>query len=77
MTAIETSALTKQYGSTTAVDQLDLSIPDGTVYGFLGPNGDGKTTMRMLTGLTTPTSGPATVADVPSRIGMPSSGIRF
>ncbi|WP_311172297.1 ABC transporter ATP-binding protein [Halobellus ordinarius] len=66
MPAIETSTLTKQYGSTTAVDQLDLSVPDGTVYGFLGPNGAGKTTtMRMLTGLTTPTSGSATVADVP------------
>jgi len=66
MPAIETTALTKRYGSTTAVDQLDLSIPDGTVYGFLGPNGAGKTTtMRILTGLTTPTSGSATVADVP------------
>ncbi|WP_255152891.1 ABC transporter ATP-binding protein [Halorarius halobius] len=66
MPAIETSALTKQYGSTIAVDQLNLSVPDGTVYGFLGPNGAGKTTtMRMLTGLTTPTSGSATVADVP------------
>ena len=66
MPAIETSALTKQYGSTTAVDQLDLSVPEGTVYGFLGPNGAGKTTtMRMLTGLTMPTSGSATVADVP------------
>jgi len=66
MPAIETSALTKQYGSTTAVDQLDLSVPAGTVYGFLGPNGAGKTTtMRMLTGLTMPTSGSATVADVP------------
>jgi ABC-2 type transport system ATP-binding protein len=63
MPAIETTALTKRYDSTTAVDQLDLSIPDGTVYGFLGPNGAGKTTtMRMLTGLTTPTSGSATVA---------------
>lgn len=63
MPAIETTALTKRYGSTTAVDQLDLAVPDGTVYGFLGPNGAGKTTtMRMLTGLTTPTSGTATVA---------------
>jgi ABC-2 type transport system ATP-binding protein len=65
MTAIETSALTKRYGETTAVDALDLAVPDGTVYGFLGPNGSGKTTtMRMLTGLTTPTSGSATVAGV-------------
>lgn len=63
MTAIETTALTKRYGTTTAVDQLDLSVPEGTVYGFLGPNGAGKTTtMRMLTGLATPTSGTAAVA---------------
>ncbi|WP_435073745.1 ABC transporter ATP-binding protein [Halorubrum sp. HHNYT27] len=63
MTAIETTALTKRYGETTAVDELDLTVSDGTVYGFLGPNGSGKTTtMRMLTGLTTPTSGSATVA---------------
>jgi len=63
MPAIETSTLTKRYGSTTAVEQLDLEVPSGTVYGFLGPNGAGKTTtMRMLTGLTTPTSGTATVA---------------
>jgi len=66
MPSIETTALTKRYGSTTAVDQLNLSVPDGTVYGFLGPNGAGKTTtMRILTGLTTPTSGSATVAGVP------------
>ena len=65
MTAIETTALAKRYGETTAVDQLDLAVPDGTIYGFLGPNGSGKTTtMRMLTGLTTPTSGTATVAGV-------------
>lgn len=60
--AIETSALTKEYGETTAVDGLDLSISEGTVYGLLGPNGSGKTTtMRMLTTLTKPTSGEARV----------------
>jgi ABC-2 type transport system ATP-binding protein len=65
MPAIETAALTKRYGETTAVDQLDLAVSDGTIYGFLGPNGSGKTTtMRMLTGLTTPASGTATVAGV-------------
>lgn len=65
MPAIETTALTKRYGSTIAVDQLDLSVPHGSVYGFLGPNGAGKTTtMRILTGLTTPTSGSATVAGI-------------
>ena len=58
MPAIETSALTKRYGSTTAVDQLDLSVPDGTVYGFLGPNGAGKTTIfNMITGIYAPTDG--------------------
>ena len=66
MSAIETAALTKRYGSTTAVEELDLSVPDGTVYGFLGPNGAGKTTtMRMLTGLTIPSDGTASVAGVP------------
>ena len=63
--AIETTALTKQYDETTAVDGLDLTIPEGVIYGFLGPNGAGKTTtMRMLTGLTQPTSGTATIAGV-------------
>jgi len=56
--AIETRALTKQYGESVAVDTLNLSIGSGTVYGFLGPNGAGKTTtMRMLTGLIEPTEG--------------------
>ena len=63
--AIKTSSLTKRYGTTTAVDALDLAVGERTVYGFLGPNGAGKTTtMRLLTGLTQPTSGTATVAGV-------------
>jgi ABC-2 type transport system ATP-binding protein len=66
MPAIDATALTKRYGSTTAVDDLDLAVPEGVVYGFLGPNGAGKTTtMRMLTGLTRPTSGTASVMGVP------------
>jgi ABC-2 type transport system ATP-binding protein len=61
--AIETQALTKRFGDTVAVENLELWIPEGTVYGFLGPNGAGKTTtMRMLATLTEPTSGTATVA---------------
>ncbi|WP_137289231.1 ABC transporter ATP-binding protein [Natronorubrum halophilum] len=61
--AIETEALTKRYGETTAVDGLTMDVDRGTVYGFLGPNGAGKTTtMRMLTTLTKPTSGTARVA---------------
>jgi len=66
MARIETSELTKQYGETLAVDRLDLSISEGSVYGFLGPNGAGKTTtMRLLTGLTRPTSGTGSIAGVP------------
>ena len=65
MTAIDTTDLTKRYETTLAVDELSLTISDGTIYGFLGPNGAGKTTtMRMLTGLTRPTSGNGAVAGV-------------
>ncbi|SFC08228.1 ABC-2 type transport system ATP-binding protein [Halobiforma haloterrestris] len=63
---IETADLTKRYGETTAVADLDLAVDRGTVYGFLGPNGAGKTTtMRMLTTLTRPTAGTARVAGHP------------
>ena len=64
--AIETRGLTKRFGDVDAVTDLDLAIPSGVVYGFLGPNGSGKTTtMRMLTTLTRPTSGDAFVAGNP------------
>jgi ABC-2 type transport system ATP-binding protein len=60
--AIETTALTKRYGTITAVDSLDLRVERGEIFGFLGPNGAGKTTtMRMLLGLVRPTSGSARV----------------
>jgi len=56
--AIETCGLTKRFRSLVAVDGLDLSIPTGSVYGFLGRNGAGKTTtIKMLLGLLSPTSG--------------------
>ncbi|KZN22561.1 multidrug ABC transporter ATP-binding protein [Haladaptatus sp. R4] len=62
MNSIRATSLTKRYGDTTAVDSLDLTVPNGIVYGFLGPNGAGKTTtMRMLTTLIRPTSGQAFV----------------
>jgi ABC-2 type transport system ATP-binding protein len=60
---IETQDLTKRYGSTTVVDKLSLSIYEGEIFGFLGPNGSGKTTtLLMLLGLTEATSGTAKVA---------------
>lgn len=56
--AIETQGMTRAFGGINAVDNLDLAIPQGTIYGFLGPNGCGKSTsIRMLTGLLRPTSG--------------------
>ncbi|MEF1220064.1 ATP-binding cassette domain-containing protein, partial [Photobacterium damselae] len=56
--AIYASELTKQFGDFTAVDNLNLQVPKGSIYGFLGPNGCGKsTTLRMLTGLLQPSSG--------------------
>ncbi|WP_305463326.1 ABC transporter ATP-binding protein [Photobacterium leiognathi] len=56
--AIITKGLTRKFGDFVAVDNLNLTVPRGAIYGFLGPNGCGKsTTLRMLTGLLTPTSG--------------------
>ena len=55
---IETRSLTKEYGSIRAVDDLSLQVPQGGVFGLLGPNGSGKTTtMGMLLGLVRPTAG--------------------
>lgn len=63
---IDATELTKQYDSHVAVDGVSLEVPQGIVYGFLGPNGAGKTTtIEMLTTLTTPTDGSATVAGQP------------
>ena len=62
MWAVETTELTKRFGSFTAVDRVNLSIKKGSIYGFLGPNGSGKsTTIRMLCGIIEPTSGSGTV----------------
>lgn len=63
--AIEARNLTKHFDDVIAVQDLDLSIDRGVVYGFLGPNGSGKTTtMRMLTSLTHSTTGEAQVMGV-------------
>jgi len=60
---IETHHLSKTYGSQNAVDELSFTVEEGEIFGFLGPNGSGKTTtLLMLLGLTEPTSGWARVS---------------
>lgn len=62
-TVIKIQELTKQFGSFTAVDHISFDVKKGEIFGFLGANGAGKTTaMRMLCGLSKPTSGNGTVA---------------
>ena len=67
--AIVTTGLTKRYGAgVVALDNLNLTVPSGSIFGFLGPNGAGKTTtLRLLTGLARATEGSGTVAGI--RIG--------
>ena len=70
---IRTDGLTKRFGRITAVDDLDLDVREGDVYGFLGANGSGKTTtVRMLLGLVLATSGRIEVLGEP----MPAAGRR-
>ncbi len=60
--AIEIRGLTKTFGRSVALDELDLDVPTGQIHGFLGPNGAGKsTTIRVLLGLLRPDSGSATL----------------
>jgi ABC-2 type transport system ATP-binding protein len=85
--AIETNGLTKKFGEATVVDRLNLQVPAGSVFGFLGPNGSGKTTtIRMLLGLISPNAGearllgepiPAASATVLGRVGALVEGPAF
>ncbi len=78
-TAVEIRGLTKRYGDMMALDGVDLTVEEGSIFGFLGPNGAGKTTtLRIMTGLARPTSGSVRILgtdasdaddDVRSRIG--------
>lgn len=68
--AIESHGLTQRFGSFTAVDHVDFEIEAGTIFGFLGSNGCGKTTtMKMLTGLLPPTEGTALLFGAPVKGG--------
>ena len=85
--SIETSGLSKRFGHQLAVDGVDLAVPRGSVFGFLGPNGSGKTTtIRLLLGLAAATSGsvrllgaemPGQLHDVLPRVGALVEGPAF
>ena len=63
MSAVRTTGLTKRYGNLVAVRDLDLDVPEGSVFGLIGPNGAGKsTTFAMLASILSPTSGTVEVA---------------
>lgn len=64
-TAIRATGLSKRFGKNLAVDCLDLDVARGELFGFLGPNGSGKTTtIRMMTGLLAPTSGSVSISGI-------------
>src|SRR5690606_21974788 len=68
--AIDVEGLTKRFGAKTVVDDFSMQVPRGQIYGFLGPNGSGKTTtIRMLCGLLTPDAGRGTCLgyDIPTQ----------
>jgi ABC-2 type transport system ATP-binding protein len=72
--AVETHALTKHFGATTAVDEVELLVPRGAAFGYLGPNGAGKTTLiRTLLGLTRANSGTMSLLGVPVPAGRRSA----
>ena len=83
--AIETQGLTRRFGAQLAVDSIDLRVPRGSFYGFLGENGAGKsTTISMLTGLLAPTAGSMRVlgrdllgdaAEIKRRLGVVPDGM--
>ena len=63
---VTAQGLTKRYGMTEALSNLDLSLPRGKIIGLLGPNGSGKTTfLKLLAGLLVPTSGSVSIAGMP------------
>tara|TARA_B100000745_G_scaffold68965_1_gene41092 strand:- start:2038 stop:2886 length:849 start_codon:yes stop_codon:yes gene_type:complete len=65
MNAISITALVKSYGKVTALQGIDLAVPQGMIYGVVGPNGAGKTTLiKTLVGVARPTSGTARVLEL-------------
>lgn len=78
MYVIETHELTKRYGKLTAVDGISFAVESGQVFGFLGPNGSGKTTtIGMLLGITTPTAGGIRLLGLSGGRGLPRARRRI
>ncbi|MEI9974116.1 MAG: ATP-binding cassette domain-containing protein [Ignavibacteriota bacterium] len=70
MSAIQLENVTKTFGDTAAVNDLSLAVPEGAVYGFIGPNGSGKTTtMRMIVNITAGDAGRCAVLAALGRTG--------
>ncbi|MDI6716187.1 MAG: ATP-binding cassette domain-containing protein, partial [Actinomycetota bacterium] len=62
---VETEGLSKRYGSLVALNDLNLSIEEGSIYGFIGPNGAGKTTtLKILATLLSPSTGSVNICGV-------------
>ena len=75
--AISTTGLTRDFGAVRALDGLSLEVPSGVVFGYLGPNGSGKTTtINLLLGLLEPTDGSASVLGIDTRDGGDGIGAR-
>ncbi|WP_460468746.1 ABC transporter ATP-binding protein [Calidifontibacter terrae] len=79
---IEASGLVKRYGEHTAVDGVDLEVPEGAFFGILGPNGAGKTTLlELIEGIRKPDAGSATIAGLPvwprNTALLPRIGVQF
>jgi ABC-2 type transport system ATP-binding protein len=76
--AIRCEELTRYYGEVKALDHLNLEVPVGSTFGFLGRNGAGKTTtMRLLTGLAKPTNGTAWIDGIETTNGNPAAGYKY
>lgn len=76
--AIRCEELTRYYGDVKALDHLNLEVPVGSTFGFLGRNGAGKTTtMRLLTGLAKPTNGTAWIDGIETTNGNPAAGYKY
>ena len=75
MNALEIRDVTKQFGTVVAVNRLSLTVPEGSIYGFIGPNGSGKTTtIRMIMDILRPDSGDIRVFDGRSRASSGAAG---